>query len=207
MVLHTVKTACFIADGDIRAGGGARGKGETVGCGLHVVAVAHPCYAAVGQPLEQLAACVKKSLCFAVFTRAGIACGNDSAAQVMRDELAAVADAEHGNACVKERGINVRRLLEIYAVWAAGKDESDGFHGQKVGQRRGEGLYLAVNAALAHAAGDELIILPAKVEDDDRLVIHVHFSCRIVNSAMIAALFYHSFLCFSSAIVNKSTRS
>ena len=45
--------------------------------------------------------------------------------EVVRDELAAIADAEHGHARIKERGIDVRRILKVNAVRAAGEDEAD----------------------------------------------------------------------------------
>ena len=93
----------------------------------------------------------------------------DLAAEVVRDELAAVADAEHGHARVKERGIDVRRVLKIHAVRAAGEDEADGLHCEKVRKRRRVGLDLAVNAALAHPAGHQQIILPAKIQNQNLL--------------------------------------
>ena len=96
----------------------------------------------------------------------------DLAAEVVRDELAAVADAEHGHARVKERGIDVRRVLEIHAVRAADEDEADGIHREKVRKRRRVGLDLAVNAAFAHAARDELIVLAAKVQHDHGFMLH-----------------------------------
>ena len=173
MVLHAVEAALFIADGDIRAGVGMRDEGEALGHDLHVVAVAHPRHAFFGKALEELAARIEERLGLAVFARGGVACGNDLAAEVVRDELAAVADAEHGHARVKERGINVRRILKVNAVRAAGEDEADGIHREKVCKRRRVGLDLAVNAAFAHAARDELVVLAAKVQYDDGLKVHI----------------------------------
>lgn len=173
MVLHAVEPARFVADGDVRAGVGVRDEREALGNDLHVVAVAHPRHALFGKALEELAARVKKRLGLAVFARGGVVCGDDLAAEVVRDELAAVADAEHGHARIKERGIDVRRVLKIHAVRAAGEDEADGLHCEKVRKRRRVGLDLAVNAAFAHAARDELVVLAAKVQYDDGLMVHI----------------------------------
>ena len=58
----------------------------------------------------------------------------------------------------------MRRLLVIHRVGAAGKDDAfvlpraDGF------QRRGIGQDLRVNVMIAHAAGDQLVILTAEVQ-------------------------------------------
>ena len=169
MVLHAVEPARFVADGDVRAGVGVRDEREALGDLFHVVAVTHPRHALFGKTLEELAARVKKRLGLAVFARGGVVCGDDLAAEVVRDELAAVADAEHGHARVKERGIDVRRVLEIHA----GEDEADGLHREKVRKRGRIGLDLAVNAAFAHAARDELVVLAAKVQYDDGLMVHI----------------------------------
>ena len=183
MVLHAVEPARFVADGDVRAGVGVRDEREALGDLFHVVAVAHPRHALFGKTLEEFAVRVKKRLGLAVFARGGVVCGDDLAAEVVRDELAAVADAEHGHARIKERGIDVRRVLEVDTVRAAGEDEADGLHCKKICEGRRVGLHLTVNAAFTHAAGDQLVVLTAEVQDNDGLMVHVVFSCRIVNSA------------------------
>ena len=61
----------------------------------------------------------------------------------------------------------------VHAVRAAGEDEADGLHCEKVRKRRRVGLDLAVNAAFAHAACDELVVLAAKVQYDDGLMVHI----------------------------------
>jgi len=173
VILHAVEAALFIADGDVGAGIGMGDEGEPIGYLFHVVAVAHPRHALFGKPLEEFAVRVKKRLGLAVFARGGVVCGDDLAAEVVRDELAAIADAEHGHARIKKRGIDVRRVLKIDTVRAAGEDEADGLHCEKVRKRRRVGLDLAVNAAFAHAARDELVVLAAKVQYDDGLMVHI----------------------------------
>ena len=111
----------------------------------------------------------------------------DLAAEVVRDELAAVADAEHGHARIKERGIDVRRVLEIHAVRAAGEDEADGLHCKKICEGRRVGLHLAVNAAFTHAAGDQLVILATKVQHNDSFLLHVVAPSQTSKFAYITA--------------------
>ena len=183
VILHAVEAALFIADGDVGAGIGMGDEGEPIGYLFHVVAVAHPRHALFGKPLEELAGRIEEGLSLAVFARGRIARGNDLAAEVVRDELAAIADAEHGHARIKKRGIDVRRVLKIDTVRAAGEDEADGLHCKKIREGRRVGLHLTVNAAFTHAAGDQLVVLTAEVQDNDGLMVHVVFSCRIVNSA------------------------
>ena len=60
--------------------------------------------------------------------------------------------------------------LQIDGVGAAGEDDADGIHGLQLRQGCGVGLDLAVHAALTDAAGDELVVLAAKVQDNDSLV-------------------------------------
>jgi hypothetical protein len=47
----------------------------------------------------------------------------DDAAELLRDELCAVADAEHRHAEVVDRRIERRRALDVHALGAAGQDD------------------------------------------------------------------------------------
>ncbi len=55
----------------------------------------------------------------------------------------------------------------VDAGWAAGEDEALGVELGDSVQRRVVGQQLAVDAAFAHAAGDQQAVLGAEVEDDD----------------------------------------
>ena len=87
------------------------------------------------------------------------------AAQQMHHQLRTIADAQHGDAQLEHLGANGGGILQIYAVGATGKDDAgglflpDGLHGLGVGHD------LAVNVALTHTAGDQLIVLAAKVHN------------------------------------------
>ena len=98
--------------------------------------------------------------------------GGDQAAQAVGHELAAVADPQNGNAPGKDLGVYVGRGLQVDAVRAAGKDDADGVHRFQLRQGRGVGLYFTVNAALPNPAGNELIILSAKIQDKHKFMVH-----------------------------------
>ena len=84
----------------------------------------------------------------------------------MRHELAAVADAEDGDAEGEDLGGVVRRRGVVDAVGSSRKDDAlrgdlfDPFKRYRVGQD------LAVHIVLAHTAGDQLVVLTAEVEYD-----------------------------------------
>src|SRR5207302_10339749 len=91
------------------------------------------------------------------------------AAELVGEELHAVADAEDGEAGLEDVGGGLRGAFVVDGCGAAGEDEAarvqalDLLPGSVV---RDE---LAVDVALADAAGDEHRVLGAEVEDDDCL--------------------------------------
>ena len=56
------------------------------------------------------------------------------------------------------------RARLIDGVGAASEDEADGLHSAELLQRGRVGLDLAIDAALAHPAGDELVVLAAEIQ-------------------------------------------
>ena len=172
VILHTVEAAGLITDGHIGAGVGVGHQGEALGHLFHVVAVAHPGDALLGQALEELAGGIEIGVSLAVLPGGVLGGGDDLAAQVVGQQLAAVADAQDGHAPGEDGRVHLGGLGIIHAVGAAGEDDADGVHGPDVLHGRGIGLDLAVYAALADAAGDQLVILAAEVQHDDGLVRH-----------------------------------
>ena len=85
----------------------------------------------------------------------------------MRHQLAAVANAENGNPQPEHFRVNVGRFLQIHAVGAAGENDAHGRKGANLVQGRGVGLDLAVDVLLPHPPGDQLIVLSAKVQNQD----------------------------------------
>ncbi len=96
----------------------------------------------------------------------------DAAAELARDQLHPVADAQHRDAELEQRRVEVRRALGVHGRGAAGQDQSlrlalrHGLHAGVMRQQLGE------DAQLAHAPRDQLRVLPAVVEDDDFLGRH-----------------------------------
>ena len=181
--LHAVEAAGLVSDGAggamLRDGTGA----EALGQAGDEVAVAHPGDALLGQALEQ-AAGGEVRLRAAVFAGRAVLRGRDLAAECLGHELAAVADAEDRHAQREDGGIDLRGGGIIDAVRAAGEDKALGLHGLELLQRGRVGLDLAVYIALTDTAGDELVILPAEVQNENRFHAHSSRKTKPFSSAL-----------------------
>ena len=122
--------------------------------------------------LEDLAGGIIIGFSLAVLPGSVLLGGGNLSPQGVGHQLAAVADAQHRHAQLKNGRVHVGGLLLIYAVGAAGKNDADGLHGLQLLQRGGIGLDLAVHPALTHPAGNELVVLTAEVQDDHGLMGH-----------------------------------
>ena len=89
------------------------------------------------------------------------------AAEVAGHELHAVADAENGDAQLEDAGVGVGRALRVDRRRPAGEDERQRAPRRDRRRRRGVVDELRVDAALAHAPGDQLRVLAAEVDDED----------------------------------------
>ena len=165
--------------------------GKSLGQSVDIVSVAHPGDPFSGQASEEHTFGVVGGMCFAVL--AGIRTGN-MPTQCMSHEVNTVADSEHRYASLEERRVDLRGVFGIDTVWPTGKDNADRLFRKNF---RKWGLVwqnLAVNRAFPHAARDQLVILPAKIKDDNRLMVHKHtlFSSIVrVNCTKILLLFCH----------------
>src|SRR5256885_11737188 len=128
--------------------------------------MAHPDGQLAVQPSEEHVRVAYRQQRGAVFPRAA---GVDLAAEMMGDELHAVADAEDRNARPKRLRVDLRRAGVVYARRAAAQDQAGRVSPLELGPGRGAGHELAVDVGLAHAPGDELAELGAEVEDEDCL--------------------------------------
>ena len=95
----------------------------------------------------------------------------DTAAEIEREQLHAVADAERGNAERKERRIDARRAVRVHRSGPAAEDERVRVPRAYLLGRHGVGHELRVDAALAHAPRDQLRVLPAEVDDEHRALL------------------------------------
>ena len=172
VVLHPVEATGIVGDGHIGACVGVGGEGEALGHLGHIVPVAHPGDALLGQAPEQLAGGIVVGLGLAVLP-GGVVLGlGDLAPQQMGHQLAAVADAQNGHAPGENFRVHLGGGVQIHAVGAAGEDDADGIHGLQLREGSGVGLDFAVHLALPHPAGDELVILSAEVQHDNSLMRH-----------------------------------
>ena len=166
MELNAVDFPALVADADRGTGRGVRAQRKAVRHLCHVVAVAHPGDAFFLHAVEQLARGVKPRLRLAVFARGIVLRGGDPAAQRVRNQLTAVADAQNRQAQRENRRIHLRRTLGIDALRATGEDEAGRLQLHQLCKRRGARLYLAVDAGLADTARDQLVILSAEVQNN-----------------------------------------
>ena len=172
MELHTVEAAGFVAYADGRAGRAVRDKAEALRYLCHIVSVAHPRDALGWKSLEQAAAGIEKGRGLAVFTGGVRLRGGHLAAEVMRHELAAVADSEHGDAELEYLRIDLWGAGSVNALRAAGEDDADGVVYLYFFYSHAVGLYLAVDIAFADSARDQLVILAAEVQNKYSLIVH-----------------------------------
>ena len=89
-------------------------------------------------------------------------------AQSPGHDLEAVADAQHRHPGVEDGRVHAGGALGVDRRRAAGEDDGGGAGGEHVLRRHGVRDDLGVDAGFAHAAGDELGVLGAEVDDEDR---------------------------------------
>ena len=170
--LHAIKPARFVADADRWAGIRVRHEPERLRHLGHVVAVAHPRDALLRQTAEETAVGIEPGLRLAVLACGVLSGSGHFPAEILRHELAAVADAEDWDSEPEDLRIYLRRAFGVHALRAAGEDDTDGVKGTDLVDGHGVRLDFAIHIALAHTARNELIILSSKIEDDDRLIRH-----------------------------------
>ena len=175
MVLHAVEAPLLIRDGHVGAVVRVGHQGKALRHLLHIIPVAHPGDAPLGKAVEELAGRVIVGLRLAVLAGRVLLRGGHPPSQGMGHELTAVADPQYRHPQRKDAWVHLGRLFLIDRVRAAGKNEADGPLCLELFQRRGVGLYLAVHAALTDTAGNELIVLAAEIQYDDKLMGHTHF--------------------------------
>ncbi len=107
----------------------------------------------------------KRDFGVAVFAFVG---GAYFAAEVMDDVLESIADAEGGQAEREDGGVGGRGVGVVDGAGASAEDEADGVVRIDFRDRRGARQDDREDVVFADPAGDELGVLRAEVEDDDR---------------------------------------
>lgn len=138
----------------------------------HVIAVAHPRDALLRQAAEEAAVGIEPGLRLAVLARGVFSGGGHFPAEILRHKLAAVADTKNWDAEPEYLRIHLRRTFGVYALRPPVKMMPEGSKARISSNGHGVRLELTIHIALAHTARNELIILPSKIEDDDRLIRH-----------------------------------
>ena len=91
--------------------------------------------------------------------------GSNHAPELMRNQLQAIADAEHGRAWCKDAGIDARAALLIHAAGAARNDQS--LTAGELGSRGIAGPDLGVNSEIPHLPRDQMAVLSARIQYGD----------------------------------------
>ena len=175
MELHGIDAAFLIGHGSHIQGVGA-GRDPEAGRHLqHAVAVAHPHLGGGGHVLPQggLARYLQHGR--AVFPGVGL---RQASAQGVREQLHAVADAEHRDAELQQSLVQPGRVSAAHTGRTAGQHKGLGLHGPDLVGRDRTGMDFRIDASFANSAGDELCDLRAVIYDND-LVGHIPVpSCR-----------------------------
>ena len=144
-----------------RAHGGAGRHGKTLGHARDGIAVAHPHGLLERGGVEQRALAVSLDGGGAVLADLGVA---HLAAERNGGHLVAVAKSQDGQTEVVDGRINRRGILGVHGRGAAGKNQRGGRHLTHLVGRDVARDNLRIHMQVAHATGDELRILRAKVE-------------------------------------------
>ncbi len=160
----------FVGGGGEGAGGGG-GEGDEV-CGelVDLIAVGHPDGGVLRDAVEEVAVEGGLELEFdaAVFAGGG---GGDASAEDVGEHLHAVADAEDGEVHVKDGGVALGCAGFVDGGGAAREDDADGVEGAEFGDGDVGAYEDGVDAGFADAAGDELDVLAAEIEDGNSLTV------------------------------------
>ena len=183
MPLHPVQLAGVARERGHRGRVARRQHLETVRRFDDGVAVTHPRGLRVRLAAQELAAAThpaggrQSHLGRAVLARAG---RGDLAAELLRHDLEAVADAEGRDPELEHTTVELGRALLVDARRAATQHDARGVLGGDLGSRDRVRHDLAVDAGLAHAARDQLGVLGAEVDDEHgmRLGCDAGRACR-----------------------------
>ena len=132
-----------------------------------IIRVAHPAGGLLRNSLEQRRFFLSGGRRIQIDVRVAVLTdgrGPDGAAQHVRHQLRAVADAEHRNAQLEELPAAGGRICRVDAVWSAGQDNPLRSHRADLFHTHRMRVNLTVHIAFADSAGDQLLILPAEIQ-------------------------------------------
>lgn len=168
MVLETVEVPVCILDGCNGSLGAPGHHLETLRQADGLVSVAHP------DSLKLAGCAIERGVALDLDVHLAIlllVSGGDLAAELLDEQLHAVADAEDGDAVlldIAEKAVGERRGVgEMDGVGSSGEDDGAGGEGGDGGEGGGAGEAEGEHGEVADAAGDEVGVLGAVVEDED----------------------------------------
>ena len=167
--LHAVQAALAGFERGHRRRRRPRGDPRALGRRRDRVAMAHPADLLLGEPREELAAVDAQRRLPELRDVRPL----DGASQLLRHQLRPVTDAERRHAELEKPGVDEWRVVGVDRGRPAGEDERRRIALSDVARRDFVADELGVHATLAHAPGDELRVLTAEIEDEDRPRAHV----------------------------------
>ncbi len=165
--LRSEQFALGVLHGRHRAHLGARRDGEALGHAAHGIAMAHPHGLLARSAVEQRRLAGTRDDRRAVLALLGM---RHLPAERHGHGLLTVAEAKHRNAQAENLGVDRGSILRVHAGRTARQDDSRRRHGAHLVGRDVAWHDLGIHVQIAHAAGDELPVLRAEIDDDDNLL-------------------------------------
>ncbi len=165
--LHAVEATGAVLEGRDGRAGRRREHREPCGGLVDGVAVAHPDLLRLGRAGEEDTGVGDLDGGAAVLADARL---RDRSAERLGHHLEAVADAQHGHACLEQGGVHPGSALGVDAGGAARQDHRRGVPREHLLDAPGVRDDLGVHVRLTDASRDELGVLGAEVDDEDGAV-------------------------------------
>ena len=167
MELEAIKALFRTFHGGYRGGICVGGPPESFRHPGDIIGVAHPADPLLGQAPEKYAVAVIKGLGLAILLGLG---GGDLPAQGVGHGLDAVADPQHRHPLAENLRVDAGGVWEIDTVGPTGENHANGPQLRQLLQSPVIGVYLAVYPQLPHPAGDKLVVLAAKIQNQHGLM-------------------------------------
>ena len=136
---------------------------------LNVVVMAHPADGLLRYIAKQLAGLVHGYFNLSVLTNRSLA---DMSAQYMAHELRAIAESQYRNTKLKQLFAAGSSALLVHAVWTASQDNALRIHFFNLFDISLVRINLTIHIALTYTAGNQLVVLTAKVDYNNLLSVH-----------------------------------
>ncbi len=165
MELHSIQLLFRILHGCDRAYLGMGSYRKAFRCLGNVICMRHPDGRSFLPIMQQYRLfCIRMDFCMAIFRDRRCF---DFTFEKICHQLGAIADAKHRNAKFKQLWIIGQRIFQVDTVWSAGQNDALRIHFLQLFQRCCIGMNLTVYVIFTDPAGNQLLILSAKVQYDN----------------------------------------